>query len=118
LLPIALLVLVCLLVGILPTRTVGPILGTAAEAILGADMPVYSLAVWHGLTLPLLMSLLALAGGIIIYLILYIRRRSAHGRAPVIDRIDGRRTFDVLIVKIIRACDVLVRLLSSRKLQW
>ena len=56
LLPGALLVLACLLVGILPEQTVGPLLRMAGLSILGADLPAYSLAVWHGWTLPLLMS--------------------------------------------------------------
>jgi len=117
LLPSALLVLACLLVGILPGQTVGPVLNTAAGAILGADMPTYSLAVWHGLTLPLLMSVLALIGGFVIYTLLYLHRRRAHGRAPIISRFDGRRTFDVLVVWSIRAAGVMKRAISSRRLQ-
>ncbi len=60
LVPSALLVLACLLVGILPAITVGPFLETATQSILGPDMPAYSLSVWHGLTMPLIMSMLAL----------------------------------------------------------
>ncbi|KAI5913016.1 hypothetical protein PA01_18495 [Azoarcus sp. PA01] len=63
LLPSALLVLMCLLVGVFPAHTVGPFLKTATTAILGADAPAYSLAVWHGFNLPVLMSFAALAGG-------------------------------------------------------
>ena len=98
----ALLVLACLLVGILPEQTVGPLLRMAGRSILGADLPAYSLALWHGWTLPLLMSALAFAGGGVIYG-LYSQRRGAHGRAPLIDRFDGKRSFDVLMVKIILA---------------
>ena len=43
------------------------------QAILGADVPAYSLAVWHGLTAPLIMSLIALAGGAALYALLYFR---------------------------------------------
>jgi multicomponent K+:H+ antiporter subunit A len=117
LLPSALLVLACLLVGIFPGQTVGPFLGIAARAILGEATPVYSLAVWHGLTLPLLMSVLALVGGFIIYLMLYLHRRRSHGHAPVLHRFDGRRTFDVVIVRLIRAAGITKRLISSRRLQ-
>jgi multicomponent K+:H+ antiporter subunit A len=117
LLPSALLVLACLLVGIFPGQTVGPFLGTAARSILGEATPVYSLAMWHGLTLPLLMSVLALVGGFIIYLMLYLHRRRSHGHVPVLHRFDGRRTFDVAVVRLIRAAGITKRLISSRRLQ-
>ena len=116
LLPSALLVLACLLVGVLPQQTVGPLLHMAGQSILGANVPAYSLALWHGLTLPLLMSVLALAGGCVIYL-LYWQRRRAQGRAPLIDRFDGKRSFDVLTVRIIRAAARTKRVISSRRLQ-
>lgn len=117
LLPSALLVLACLLVGIFPGHTVGPFLQTAAYAILGADTPAYSLAVWHGLTWPLVMSVLALIGGFLIYLLLYLHRRRAHGHAPVINRFDGRRTFDVMIIRLIRLAGLVRRTIASRRLQ-
>jgi len=117
LLPSTLLVIACLLVGILPGKTVGPFLETAMRSILGADLPKYSLMVWHGFTMPLLMSVLALLGGLTIYLRLPVRRRSATGPAPVISHVDARRAFDVFIVSIIRASAWLMRLITSRRLQ-
>ena len=116
LLPGALLVLACLLVGIFPEQTVGPLLRMAGLSILGADLPAYSLALWHGWTLPLLMSALAFAGGGVIYG-LYSQRRGAHGRAPLIDRFDGKRSFDVLMVQIIRASVWIKRAIFSGRLQ-
>jgi multicomponent K+:H+ antiporter subunit A len=116
LLPSALLVLSCLLVGIFPEQTVGPLLHMAGESILGTSLPSYSLVLWHGLTLPLLMSVLALAGGCVIYLLYWLRRR-AQGRAPLIDRFDGKRNFDVLTVSIIRTAGRIKRTISSRRLQ-
>ena len=62
--PIEFLVLACLVVGIIPTLTIGPFLHTAVRSVLGDATPVYSLAVWHGWTVPLLMSLIALGGGV------------------------------------------------------
>jgi multicomponent K+:H+ antiporter subunit A len=55
---------------------VGSILETAGQAILGTNLPAYRLAVWHGFTLALLMSLIALAGGIGYYLLMHRRRRT------------------------------------------
>ncbi|MFL6578896.1 MAG: monovalent cation/H+ antiporter subunit A [Povalibacter sp.] len=115
--PSALLVLACLLVGILPTITVGPVLAVTARSILGNETPAYSLAIWHGLTLPVVMSMLALLGGVALYSTLYARWRRVHGQAPFISRFDGQRTFDVAIVSLIRAADRFARVLYSRRLQ-
>ena len=65
--PIELLVLLCLLVGVLPGATVGPVLEAAAGAALQEPLPDYTLALWHGFNTPFLMSALALAGGLLIY---------------------------------------------------
>ena len=65
--PVEVLVVLCVAVGVFPALTVAPVLQAGAGAILGADMPQYSLAVWHGLNLPLLMSLCGIAGGIVLY---------------------------------------------------
>ena len=48
--PAELLVMACLVVGIVPARTVGPALDAAVRAVLGPAPPQYSLAVWHGFT--------------------------------------------------------------------
>ncbi|MBB1519354.1 monovalent cation/H+ antiporter subunit A [Aquipseudomonas guryensis] len=65
--PVEILVFLCLLVGMLPGYTVAPLLAVAAQASLGGTLPAYDLAVWHGLNLPLLMSCVALLGGILVY---------------------------------------------------
>jgi multicomponent K+:H+ antiporter subunit A len=92
--PIELLVLACLAVGILPALTIGPILDIAVRALLGPQAPPYSLAIWHGFTTPFLMSLLALAGGVLLYVVL--RKHLARGEdaTPLLPRFDGRNVFD------------------------
>jgi multicomponent K+:H+ antiporter subunit A len=65
--PVEILVLACLAVGIFPAQTIGPLLAVAARAALGDALPEYSLAIWHGFNAPLLMSLVATAGGIVVY---------------------------------------------------
>jgi multicomponent K+:H+ antiporter subunit A len=116
LLPAAILVLACLLVGILPAVTVGPFLATAAQSILGADLPPYRLAVWHGVTVPLVMSALALTGGAALYVTLY-RRQRAMAPTPLLSRVNARRVFDVLNVLAIRGAARLSRLLMSWRTQ-
>src|SRR5690606_7623685 len=90
LIPSAILVLTCLLVGVIPSLTFGPFLHTAAGAILGAEMPQYDLAVWHGFNLPLIMSLVATGMGVIFVLIINRFYRNRQGRTPLLTRADGR----------------------------
>ncbi len=97
LIPSAILVLVCLVVGVIPSITLGPFLKNAIVAILGADTPAYDLRVWHGFNLPLAMSFLALAGGIGLLWLLRHRHRTQPGKAPLIYRFDGRRSFESLV---------------------
>src|SRR3546814_5881741 len=79
LLPSALLVLASLVVGILPGRTLGPLLHAAATSILGPATPAYDLAIWHGLNLPLTMSLLAMVGGVALLRLLRRQHRARPG---------------------------------------
>jgi multicomponent K+:H+ antiporter subunit A len=66
-LPVELLVALCLLVGMAPAWTVAPFLAAAAEAVVPGLAPHFDLAVWHGLTPALFMSLTAMAGGVALY---------------------------------------------------
>jgi multicomponent K+:H+ antiporter subunit A len=136
--PSALLVAVCILVGVLPALTIGPLLRTATVSILRGDLPEYSLALWHGFTLPLAMSAVALVGGIALYAWLQRRRmlRAAdaaqrRSAAPVVDvsatskirlrrvrpRLDGRHIFNMMMAGMLRAADRALRLTYSRRLQ-
>jgi len=69
--PVEILVVVCLAVGILPALTIGPLLAIAAAPAVGGVLPAYSLALWHGFNLPLLMSAVALVAGVILYFLLH-----------------------------------------------
>src|SRR6185503_13368430 len=91
--PVELLVLACLVVGTMPSLTVGPALDAAVRSVVGPSPPPYSLAVWHGFTPELLMSALVLTGGTGLYFWL---RPSLFSRdkPPLLGRISGRRIFD------------------------
>ncbi|MFN9389071.1 MAG: monovalent cation/H+ antiporter subunit A [Betaproteobacteria bacterium] len=82
----------CLLVGMLPGATVGGLLAAASGAVVGAALPSYSLAVWHGLNGPLAMSALALVAGAILYFTL-LHRFDLHGRDPSHGRWTAQRLF-------------------------
>src|SRR5690554_2917206 len=62
--PVAVLVLLCLVVGIVPALVVGPILHTTVRGTLGLAAPEFTLSLWHGFNLPLLMSFLGLVFGV------------------------------------------------------
>jgi multicomponent K+:H+ antiporter subunit A len=70
-LPVLVLVVICLAVGLAPQVTIGPTLAVAAQAAVfgapGPALPEYKLAIWHGLNLPLFMSVVALLGGVALY---------------------------------------------------
>lgn len=74
-LPAMLLVVLCIVVGLLPAMTFGPLVHVAATALAGQRLPDYHLAIWHGFNLPLLMSAIALAVGVGLYLWLAKGRR-------------------------------------------
>ena len=65
--PVEVLVVLCVAVGMFPAWTVAPVLHAGAVAILGEAMPDYSLAVWHGVNKPLLMSVAGIVGGVALY---------------------------------------------------
>ena len=67
-LPVILLVAMCIVVGLLPALTFGPLVHVAASALAGKALPEYHLAIWHGFNLPLLMSLIATVAGVGLYL--------------------------------------------------
>jgi multicomponent K+:H+ antiporter subunit A len=114
--PSVVLVIACLLVGSMPAVTVGPLLQVSARSILGDSPPGYELAVWHGFTLPLLMSFVALFCGIALYAFL-LRTRRTMSRTPLLSRIDAARIFDWLDVALIRNAGALARRLFPPGLQ-
>jgi len=91
--PVEVLVVVCLAVGIAPNWTVGPVLRVMVKGTLGT-VPEYSLALWHGFNIPLLMSTIALAAGVVFYFGLQ-RTINLHSvtRLPV----SGKHAFDAIV---------------------
>ncbi len=67
LLPVGILAALCIVVGIVPVLVAGPMLAVAATATIGIAPPEYSLTLWHGFNIPLLMTALAFVGGIVAY---------------------------------------------------
>jgi len=65
--PVEILVALCIIVGVVPNFVVDGILTSASIAVVGHALPEYSLAIWHGFNLPLLMSFIAVVLGLFVY---------------------------------------------------
>jgi multicomponent K+:H+ antiporter subunit A len=117
-LPIDVLVALCLLVGIVPQWSVGTLLRTAAAPVVGGQMPVFSLVIWHGFTPPLLMSVIALIGGAIVYTAF----RRIHATSPtealgVARWLNGDYLYRNLLYHLDRASRAAIGALSTHRLQ-
>ncbi|MDH4165507.1 MAG: monovalent cation/H+ antiporter subunit A [Gammaproteobacteria bacterium] len=112
--PVEILVGLCLLVGLLPGLIVDPLLGAAGGAVLQAPLPEYSLALWHGFDLPVLMSVVALVGGASIY---FARRYyfGLHGYRQ--QGYDGRALVEGLVALAVAGSRRLVDRIANASLQ-
>ena len=112
--PVEVLVVLCLLVGIFPALTVGPMLAVAAASVLQAPLPAYSLALWHGFNPALWMSMIALGGGCL----LYLARRPLfvlHARLEV--WLDAKAFYNRLLDALFAFARSITRLLDTHSLQ-
>ncbi|MDP2818373.1 MAG: monovalent cation/H+ antiporter subunit A [Polaromonas sp.] len=120
--PVEFLVLLCLVVGLMPAWVIGPLLAVAAKAaLLGPNvggLPDYTLALWHGFNLPLLMSALALALGTAIYFGLQ-RRVNLHrlDKVPAVPNTGGRELFTTALGRVTGQATRLSATLQTGSLQ-
>ena len=111
--PVEVLVTLCVAVGMLPAITVGRLLSVASTATLGSLPPDYYLRVWHGFNLPLLMSFVALAGGVLVY----ANRRYLFAMADHMPSLDANRSFEAGIRILFRFAVMVSKRLRSGSLQ-
>lgn len=111
--PVEILVALCLAVGIAPGYVVANLLNVAAAATVGGPLPEFSLHVWHGFNLPLLMSAVALGGGLLVY---FNRQRlfALHERLPDVDE---KRVFEWHVQHAQRLAHRLTGMLETHSLQ-
>ena len=111
--PVEVLVVLCLAVGVVPGYVVGNLLAAAAQATLGGALPAYSLSIWHGFNLPLLMSVIALIGGALLYSLrsplFAMQRRWPKPHAPAV--------FEQAVQRLVRAAQVFVQWIDGGSLQ-
>ena len=96
--PIEFLVLACLIIGIIPSIAIGPYLHTAVTSVLREYTPLYSLAVWHGINTPLIMSITALVSGTLLYRALQNYLAQSEDGPPGIRQFKGQRIFERSLV--------------------
>lgn len=111
--PVEILVALCFVVGIAPGLVVAEILHSAATSLLQGDTPYYSLAIWHGFNFPLLMSFIALIGGIVVYA---TRKQLFEFQAQFPER-DTKAIFDQNIKRIVDAATRIYGTLENGSLQ-
>ncbi|WP_374662431.1 monovalent cation/H+ antiporter subunit A [Inhella sp.] len=118
LLPVGVLVVLCVVVGVAPGPVVGPLLAVAAQAALGAPLPDYHLAIWHGFNLPLLMSCIAVAGGVALYAYLHshVKVHRLH-KVPGWIAQGGKDVFQALLAGGVGLAGALTTRLESGSLQ-
>ncbi len=112
--PVEILVGLCLLVGMLPVYTVAPILDLASASILRQEVPDYSLAIWHGFSGPFIMSLLALFGGVMIYV---ARQHIFDLHDRLLPEFSAKQAFDRALNALIRGARGLTIRLENGSLQ-
>jgi multicomponent K+:H+ antiporter subunit A len=111
--PVEILVALCVAVGVFPAITVAGLLAVAATATLGGELPEYHLAIWHGLNLPLVMSFIALFGGIFVY----SQRRRLFDLWARLPEVDAKLVFEGRIQQLGRLASAITGRLQNGSLQ-
>ncbi|MDV2486603.1 monovalent cation/H+ antiporter subunit A [Acinetobacter johnsonii] len=117
--PATLLAILCILVGLFPALLVENIVNSTARASTQVmDFEGAHLALWHGFNMPLLMSAIALVGGLIFYFSLAkggkIREIDLD---PYLGRLQGRVAFDLFLKSLLLNSRKFKRLTENGKLQ-
>jgi multicomponent K+:H+ antiporter subunit A len=111
--PVEILVFACVMVGMFPAVSIGPLLYAAASATLGGDVPEYHLAVVHGFNLPLLMSFVAFFGG----LLMYSQRQRFFDFHARFREIDEKAVFEAVVSRISSVAHSLTGRIENGSLQ-
>ncbi|NOG30872.1 monovalent cation/H+ antiporter subunit A [Halomonas sp. TBZ9] len=111
-LPVEILVGLCVVVGLLPGLMASGVLSLAAQAVLGEPLE-FHLSIWHGFNLPLLMSLAALAFGIL----MYWRHPDLRQLTQPFASVDARRVFERTIINMNQKADWLINKIEGHSLQ-
>ncbi len=111
--PVLLLVVLCVVVGVAPGVAVQPLLEQVATSVLGGNTPAIEIHLWHGLNLPLIMSLIAVGVGVL----LQLRRRplaALHDRLPSLP--SGPKVYEAILGGIFRSSRAVTEFLHTDSL--
>ena len=111
-LPVEILVVLCIAVGLFPAALATGILTLATGALLEEPL-AFHLAIWHGINLPLLMSIIAIIVGIAIYLLHQPINRFVKQFSPM----DARLIFEASIQRLVAGTEVVTQRLENGSLQ-
>ncbi|WP_417657999.1 monovalent cation/H+ antiporter subunit A [Pseudidiomarina aestuarii] len=110
--PVILLATLCIAVGLAPMFFTESLLTPAINVVAGVVQP-FSIYLWHGFNIPLLMSALAVAGGVIIYLsrneLFTFNRKFDHG--------DAKEIFAAIVSRITAWSDETMQKIETGSLQ-
>ena len=112
--PVLLLVGVCVAVGLMPMLIAGPLVTAVSTAVLGTAPPAFTLSLWHGFNAALLMSAIAVGGGVVLYAL--VMRGGWLHRAPA-GWVQAKGIFWWLNDLLFEAAGRITRLLETRSLQ-
>lgn len=111
-LPVEILVVLCVVVGLFPAFMATGLLELASQAVIGSPLD-FHLAIWHGVNLPLIMSLLAFVVGIA----LYWRHGDVRRFTQQFVGVDARRVFERILIAIGYRAEQLIATLEGNSLQ-
>ncbi len=117
--PAILLATLCILVGLLPALLVEPIVnaGTIASTQV-QDFHGAHLALWHGFNLPLLMSAIALVGGVIFYFSLAKNKKIRKiDLDPMLGKFQGKILFEDFLINLLKISRKIKQKTESGSLQ-
>ena len=90
----AILVALCVLIGLFPNTVAGPLLQVATEATVGGGWEYHKLKLWHGFTPALFMSVAAIGLGAVLWRVRWSLIGVHEGPAPLPD---AKRIFDGVV---------------------
>jgi len=112
-LPPALLVVLVVLIGLFPETFAGDLVRRTASAVIQGPVPEFHLALWHGFTPALFMSVIAVGGG----LLALWRYSTVRGWWQAGPHPEAKAMFDAVIAGVVRLCQSTVLALHNGSLQ-
>ncbi|MGV6876627.1 monovalent cation/H+ antiporter subunit A [Pseudochelatococcus sp. B33] len=108
-LPVALLVVPVVAIGVMPEAVAGGLVALVAGAVVHGPLPAHHLALWHGVTPALIMSICAFAGGAL----LFLAYRPVNVLRLALPRPDARAMFEAVVEASVRAAGVVLNRLHD-----